>query len=87
MLEFGTHCKDSTSPISESEYSESDSNGRSDSTGQGKTPLHKDELIIVQEKLEQWMAADAMKRKSILRTLQAMSKGWRPTGHSRVTNG
>ena len=70
MPEFaGTCCKDSTSPMSESEYSESDSDGRSDATGQGKTPLHKDELIIVQEKLEQWMAADTMKRKSIFKDI------------------
>ena len=50
--------------MSESEYSESDSGERSGATGQGKTPLRKDEVIIVQEKLEQWMAADATKRKS-----------------------
>jgi len=67
--ELGTRCKDSTSPMSESEYSESDSGERSGATGQGKTPLRKDEVIIVQEKLEQWMAADATKRKSMFKDI------------------
>ena len=69
MPELGTRCKDSTSPMSESEYSESDSGERSGATGQGKTPLRKDEVIIVQEKLEQWMAADATKRKSMFKDI------------------
>ena len=39
------------------------------SLGKARPPLRKDELIIVQEKLEQWMAADAMKRKSIFKDI------------------
>jgi len=61
--------------MSKSEYSESDSDGRSDATGQGKTPLHKDKLIIVQEKLEQEMAADTMKRKSIFKDIASHVQG------------
>ena len=63
------HCKDSISPMSGSEYSNSNRDEKSHATEEGKTPLHKDEVAIVQEKLEMWMGADATKRKSIFKDI------------------
>lgn len=55
--------------MSASEYDNSASDEQSDAASQGKPTLWKDEVAIVQEKLEQWMAADAMKRKSIFKDI------------------
>ena len=55
--------------MSGSEYGNSTSNEQSDATGQGKPPLRKDEVAIIEEKLEQWMGADATKRKSIFKDI------------------
>ena len=76
-LGFGTHCKDSISPMSGSEYSNSNSNRdeRLHATGEGKTPLCKDEVAIVQEKLEMWMGADVTKRKSIFKEIANSIQG------------
>ena len=78
-LGFGTHCKDSISPMSGSEYSNSNSNSnrdeRSHATGKGKTPLRADEVAIVQEKLDLWMAADVTKRKSIFKDIANSIQG------------
>ena len=69
------HCKDSISPMSGSEYSNSNRDERSQATGEGKTPLLKDEVAIVQEKLEMWMGADATKRKSIFKDIANSIQG------------
>ncbi|KIM70528.1 hypothetical protein SCLCIDRAFT_18642 [Scleroderma citrinum Foug A] len=55
--------------MSGSEYGNSTSDEQSDATGQGKPPLRKDEVAIIEEKLEQWMGADATKRKSIFKDI------------------
>jgi len=55
--------------MSDSEYSSSNSGGDSNGSGRGKTPLWKDEVAIIQGKLEQWMGADATKRKSIFKDI------------------
>jgi len=61
--------KGSTSVMSDSEYSSSNSGGDSNGSGWGKTPLQKDEVAIIQGKLEQWMGADVTKRKSIFKDI------------------
>jgi len=64
-----------TSVMSDSEYSSSNSSGDSNGSGQGKTPLRKDEVEIIQGKLEQWMGADATRRKSIFKDIAHTVQG------------
>ena len=61
--------KEPTTLMSASEYDNSASDEWSDAASQGKPTLRKDEVAIIQEKLEQWMAADATKRKSIFKDI------------------
>jgi len=67
--------KGSTSVMSDSEYSSSNSGGDSNGSGQGKTPLQKDVIAIIQGKLEQWMGADVTKRKSIFKDIAHTVEG------------
>jgi len=67
--------KGSTSVMSDSEYSSSNSGGDSNGSGQGKTPLRRDDVTIIQGKLEQWMGADVTKRKSIFKDIAHTVQG------------